>query len=263
MIWPLLRFSLRRLLSRVLAAAVCGMAGAMAALLLYNEPALEAITQMRSQAEPLFKALGVGGSASLSLHLVSIALGFYLPLVCLLFAVSAAAQLMAALVESGEMAHFLAAPKSRSAVVCTQAALLLGVLAVVAMPFAAAMLVVLLLHPGLLSVPGVAAAFTGLLAMTAGAALFALMISANRDTALSARRRAHAWIGLAFVLWMLSRADNMLAYLSYVTPFMLYQPERLVLLRADGWSGAILFLLAGLICLVLGSVRFSRRDLPL
>ncbi len=264
MIWPLLRFSLRRLLSRVLAAAVCGMAGAMAALLLYNEPALEAITQMRSQAEPLFKALGVGGSASLSLHLVSIALGFYLPLVCLVFAVSAAAQLMAALVESGEMAHFLAAPKSRSAIVCTQAAaLLLGVLAVVAMPFAAAMLGGLLLHPGLLSVPGVAAAFTGLLAMTAGAALFALMISANRDTALSARRRTHAWIGLAFVLWMLSRADNMLAYLSYVTPFMLYQPERLVLLRADGWSGAILFLLAGLICLVLGSVRFSRRDLPL
>ena len=53
------------------------------------------------------------------------------------------------------------------------------------------------------------------------------------------------------------------AYLSYVTPFTLYQPERLVLLRAEGWGGAIFFLLAGLICLVLGSVRFSRRDLPL
>ena len=209
MIRPLLRFSLRRLLSRVLTAAVCGVAGAMAALLLYNEPALEAITQMRSQAEPLFKALGVGAClavAALGQHCAGVLLAVGVPAVCGIRS-SAVDGWLGGI---GEMAHFGGSQVPQRHCMHTSSSVAAGRGSSGSNTFCCRSVGWYPCCTGLLSVTGVAAAFTGLLAMTAGAALFALMISANRDTALSAQRRAHAWIGLAFVLWMLSRADNML-----------------------------------------------------
>ncbi len=264
MIWPLLRFGLRRLAVRTIVAAVLNsliVAGAMA---VYSEPTVEALNEARSQAEPLFRALGLGSSASLTLHVVSLALQLLLPLVGSVYAVSAAALLMAGLVESGEMAHFLASPKSRAAIVRTQAFLLAGgVLVVSGLPLVVALAVGWLMHPGALNMDGTLAAFGGLGSLLLAAAYFSLLVSCMMDTARAARRRAGMWVALFFVAWMVSRADQMTQYLAYVTLYALYQPERLALLRADAWTGVWSLPLIGIACLVYGSIRFTGRDLPL
>ncbi len=264
MIWPLMRFSLRRMLARTLAAAMVGVMVVIGALLAYTEPTVAALTEARSQAELLFRALGIGSSVSLTLHVVSLAFNLLLPLVGAVYAISVSALLMAALVESGEMAHFLAAPKSRAAIVRTQAtAVLLGVLVIVGLPLAATIVGALLMHPDALNLDGILAAFGGLCALVLCMACFGLMVSCLMDTARAARRRSGLWVGLFFVAWMLSRSGAMLQYLAYVTPFTFYQPERLALLRPEAWVGAGALLALGVGCLVYGTVRFSGRDLPL
>lgn len=264
MIWPLMRFSLRKIFVRTIVFAVLGGIIAIGAQLLYTEAAVEALTEARSQAEPLFRAMGIGSSASLTLHLVSLAMNLLLPIVGTVYAISVSSQLLAGLVESGEMAHFLAAPRSRAAIVRTQAsALLAGVLLVTGLPFLAVLLGEYLMHLGPLDADGMMAAFAGLGALVLGMAFLALMFSGMMDTARAAKRRAGLWIAVFFILWMLSRADAMLKYLSFVTPLALYQPEKLALLRPEAWKAAAVLPVLGFMCLVFGTVRFTRRDLPL
>lgn len=264
MIWQLLRFDLKKALSALLTAVALAVCSVLGALRLFRPDMLEPLSAARSQAEPLFRAFGIGSSASLTLHLVSLALAFLLPLIGVVLAVSAATALMAGMIESGEMAHFLAAPRTRGAIMRTQAFALLVMMAVLAAAtLGAAALGGLAMYPGELSVPGMAAAAAGLLALWVAAAWFALMVACGQDTLRGARRKAGMWVFAGFLLWMLSRSDALLSYLMYATPFTLYAPEKLSLLRQDAWPGVAGLAGLAIACLGLGLYRFCRRDLPL
>ena len=65
------------------------------------------------------------------------------------------------------------------------------------------------------------------------------------------------------LLWVVSRGKGAQAYLAYVTPGSLFDPEGLVMLRDAALIKAAVLPAAALVLSVLGCRAFTRRDLPL
>ncbi len=262
----LFRFSLRRIVWQTALAMLTGMTLSVVGILLYaDESAMEALTQARAEAPALFAMLGFGGSASLTLHMASTLYGLLLPSLLILYSTGCMARLVSGMIESGEAAHFLASPHPRRAFVWTlYAVLAVGLIAIVLAIMTAAMLAAAVtVMPGKLQLAGFGAMNAGLFSLAMLCAGHAAQISCRVDVRRMARNRVLVVQTVFLLLWVVSRGKGAQAYLAYVTPGSLFDPEGLVMLRDAALIKAAVLPAAALVLSVLGCRAFTRRDLPL
>lgn len=261
----LFRFSLRRIVWQTALAMLTGMTLSVVGILLYaDESAMEALTQARAEAPALFAMLGFGGSASLTLHMASTLYGLLLPSLLILYSTGCMARLVSGMIESGEAAHFLASPHPRRAFVWTlYAVLAVGLIAILLATMSAAMLAAVMVMPGRLQLAGFGAMNAGLFSLAMLCAGHAAQISCRVDVRRMARNRVLVVQTVFLLLWVVSRGKGAQAYLAYVTPGSLFDPEGLVMLRDAALIKAAVLPAAALVLSVLGCRAFTRRDLPL
>lgn len=232
------------------------------AVLLYEERHILSLSDVRAQSPALFAALGVGGSASLLQHLGALLYGFLLPLMGTLLAAVLAARLMAAQVQTGEMAYWLALPQRRITHVLTQWTVQLACLAVfTVLPALVAAVVALALKPGELQVLWFALLNLGLFLLCATAGGLAMMISCGQDEGRRARRLALLACGLFLLVGLAGRMRGAPAFVRYLSYYTLFDVPALSAGRVEG----TLIILPGLAALftLAGAQWFSGRDLPL
>lgn len=256
-----LRFQFRQRLWPALLMAVLFAALSVGAAYLFEEDIIAALSEARAQAPVLFSALGVGGSAAIGSHLVSLLYGLLLPLLGGLYAVGLSSALVADKVETGEISYWLSLPQSRVAFVAGQA-LLMAVL--LALPPAGAYLASAVSAP---LVKPEASLHLGWHALVNGG-LYAWMLLAGAlglwvSCASFARARAYRLGTLLFLLFFALGVAGMTQgapdWLKWLSPWWLYMPQDLALGRVS----APMLGLPGLtvLLLLLAAGRFTVRDL--
>lgn len=264
MIRSLLGFGMKRQLARTALFALTAALLSAAAAALYEEGFVSGLSRLRARLPFLSALLGLGGSATPALHLVSLLHGFLLPLLAFLHLVPLGSRLVAGLVGTGEMADLLAAPHRRAAVAMTQFAVLVAGAAAVALSagLGAAGLWAAL-RPGaqdMFSLARLFLAFFLMQAMTAGAVF---LVSCAANTCASAKRGSAILIAVFFALSLLSRTGGALRWLSYASPFSLFDPQGAAMGETEALRLALLMPASGLAMAGAGALLFTRRDLPL
>lgn len=232
------------------------------AVITYTEEHVALLSEARAQAPGLFAALGIGGSSTLLDHTASLLHGFLYPLMGSLLAVHLACKLFPALIETGEMSHYLALPIRRSQLAWTHAltmffCLLLSALAAMAL----SLMILTALRPGQINLPWMAALWLGQLCLWILSGGAALMAASGRDEQRGTGGRALALIGCFALIAMLGRAGDVPSFLAWLSPYSLFEPQNL----AKGRVGLEFAGMAAisLLCVLIGVRRFATRDLPL
>lgn len=264
MIGSLFFFEIRRQAWRTVLVCLAAAILVATAALTYGEELVRDLSILRARVPVLSSLLGLSGSATPALHLVSLCYGFLLPLIWLALLVPLGTGLVAGRVGSGEMVDLLASPHGRAAVVTTQYAVLVFVgfcLALSAFVSAAATWFFLGYETlNLASLVRLNTAFFLMALMTTGIVFLLSCVFNTRAGAVKAS------LLLMAVLWALGAASQtweMLRWMKYISPFSLYDPRGSAMgeveaLRRWLWISAVA---AG--AAAAGARRFSRRDLPL
>jgi len=258
----LFSFQLKKQLGITLLFAAAASLLSAGAVLLYEEQHVLALADARAQSPALFAALGVGGSASLLQHLGALLYGFMLPVLGTVLGAVLAARLMAAQVETGEMAYWLALPQRRAAHALSQWGVLMACLAIfTVVPALVAAVAAMVFKPGALQVPWFAQLNLGLLGLYLASGSLGMMLSCGMDERRRARRLALLLSGLLLVIGLAGRVREVPGFVRWLSFYSLFDVPALTAGRMEG----MLLILPGLaaVFLLAGMRWFSGRDLPL
>lgn len=208
------------------------------------------------------------GMASVASTLADFLANYLYGLIMLMFpmisTVVIANSLVAKQVESGSMAYLLAAPHSRKTVIFTKFSVLLSCF--VGQLLLCTILGILIsevMFPGELDITGYLLLNLGVIILhfsIAGLCFFASCISNDSKYCLM--------IGLgvpliSLLIKMLANMGGKLENLKYASFFTLFDPSAILAREGSAFLGLVILFLAGLSFVIVGSLAFCKRDLPI
>ena len=228
---------------------------------MYDPKLGESLNMMAESMPQLFAAFGM---TDLGLTLLDYLYGFILIIIPLVYIMIMCHRLMARYIDKGSMAYLLATPHKRSDIFITQLCVLLsGVIGLIvysvvlilgcsSMMFHESIDIAkfLMTNVGLLGVHFFFASFCYLTACSFNEVKLSIGIGAGVGV-------------ISILIQMLSQVSDKIEFLKYFTPLTLFDAKGL-----QAYDQQSLLCMAGLfalavICIVIGCMNFSKRDLPL
>lgn len=258
----LFAFQLKRQLPLALRMGLLMALLSLGAVLSYTEANTAALSETRAGMPGLFAAFGVGGSASLLDHVASLLHGFLFPLLGSWLAARLAARLLPALVESGELSHYLSLPIRRESFVLGQGTVLFCALLTACLAMTLGTLIAAFaLRRGEVNIVWLLSLSLGQLCVWLLAGGAAMLAASGRNVKKGTALRSLLLPAAFFAVAMAGAVPDAPGWLSRLTPYSLFQPQNLA--RGRMAAEPLVLPLIGLICLLIGMKRFARRDLPL
>ncbi|MFR7591938.1 MAG: ABC transporter permease subunit [Longibaculum sp.] len=232
---------------------------------MYDPELGKSLNMMAESMPQLFAAFGMmDPGLTLLDFLTNYLYGFILIIIPLVYIMIMCHRLMARYIDKGSMAYLLATPHKRSEIFITQLCVLLsGVLGLIvysvvlilgcsSMMFHESIDIAkfLMTNVGLLGVHFLFASFCYLTACSFNEVKLSIGIGAGVGV-------------ISILIQMLSQVSDKIEFLKYFTPLTLFDAKGL-----QAYNQQSLFCMAGLfalalICIVIGCMNFSKRDLPL
>lgn len=228
------------------------------------DPALgESLNMMAESMPELFSAFGMANVGSTLLEFVANYLfGFLLLVMPLVFIIILANKLVAKYVDNGSMACLIASPLSRGKIIGTQIFVLVFELFLL-IAFSAGLMIGLSegMFPGELDIIGLLMVCAGLFCLLFLFAGVNFMCSCIFNDA-----RTAAGIGAGIcVVWVLLKmvgdVSDKFSFLQMATPTTLFEIEGLMTPTLESIIFAGILFVSGIICFVVGSIVFCRKDL--
>lgn len=232
---------------------------------MYDPKLGESLNMMATAMPELFAAFGmVDPGLTLLDFILNYLYGFLLIVIPFVFSVILCHRLMARYIDQGSMAYLLAVPYNRNVLLRTQ----LFVLLVWNFLLIAYVSVLILGVSSLMFKEGIEV----LSFLWVNLALFFLHVFLSSMCFLFACSFNEtkfsiglgAGLGGCFVLiQMLSKVSDTVDFLKYFTPLTLFDPKKLAAFDSNALCWAISLLLGSIVWMILASVIFKKRDLPL
>ncbi|RDB54553.1 hypothetical protein C1879_11865 [Paraeggerthella hongkongensis] len=244
--------------------AVLGMY--IACIVMMFDPSLgESLNMMMDSMPELFAAFGMGTQATTLLDfMLNYLYGFLLTVFPFVLILIMANKLMVRYLDRGTMSYLLATPNSRVRVALTLAGAMIIVLALLmVLTTAAEIACAELMFPGDLDIPGLFRANVGLFCLwtfLAGMCFFSACTFSNAGAAL--------WVGggagiAFFLMQMVAKVGDKLAFLDKVNPLALFDSYGLATSDASAYAGSAILLALGIALFALAIGVFNRRDLSI
>ena len=190
--------------------------------------------------------------------------GFILVLIPFIYIIIMCYKLVAKYMDKGSMAYLLNTHYSRTQIIVTQfMVLLIGLLILILYATGFIFCVSEVMFQGELEVSKFLLLNAGLFLLEFFLACLCFMFACFFDE-LKFSVGFGAGLGLLFFLaQMLSQVDEKVEFLKYVTPLTLFMPEGLIKYETESFVGAGVLLAGAAVFLVVGIMRFKKRDLLL
>lgn len=244
--------------------AVLSMYGSMVTMMF--DPKLGDSLRMMSESMPdIFAAFGMADVGQTLLDFVS---GYLYGMLYVafpgVFIILLTNRLVAKYVDNGSMAYLLAVPQKRMQIVLTQGIfLLLNLVIMVSYVTGLILFVGEGLFPGEMDIAAFFQVNVGLLGLLVffGGTCFCASCFCNESKTSSAI--STGIVVYSVLLQMISQVGEKFENLKYATPLTLFDVKGLGAGEEEAWILCGILYGVGLLCMVIGMVRFSKRDLPL
>lgn len=181
-----------------------------------------------------------------------------------IFSITMCYKLLAKYVGNGSLAYLLNTKHSRIKIALTQwVNLLLGLIIMLAFNTAVLILCSAILFPGALNVPDFLMLNFGLLALQVCMAAFCFMCTCIFNEAKYAIGLGGGVIGIFIILQMLSQVLEHTEFLIYCNPLSLFNPQQLIDGEAISGVKILVLLVFSVIFVIVGLLKFRKKDLPL